>query len=84
MDSTPVSLLEQLKKPQQQAAWNRFAVKICWHTFGCNRYSRLFIRCSASRWRDSQRCRSSFRQARDAPGSVSALPPSPGEIPWHR
>ncbi len=29
MESTPASLLEQLKKPQQQAAWNRFAVKIC-------------------------------------------------------
>jgi RNA polymerase sigma-70 factor (ECF subfamily) len=25
MDTTPVSLLEQLKKPQQQAAWERFA-----------------------------------------------------------
>jgi RNA polymerase sigma-70 factor (ECF subfamily) len=25
MDSTPISLLEQLKKPSQQAAWERFA-----------------------------------------------------------
>jgi RNA polymerase sigma-70 factor (ECF subfamily) len=25
MDTTPASLLEQLKKPQQQAAWERFA-----------------------------------------------------------